>query len=153
MYGYIKKDLAAQVKYIKFTDVDTKEEKFLKVNTNKTNNIFWLEKQGDVTTKKTIEDYGYTSWLTDYALMAKYRDALLKPKHRYYIEFANDDKKAIQDVDLGNVDAISENAKASQQSPIKIIPEMVTVVKNGVEVEEKTGKSIISIDYQFNITH
>ncbi|WP_416738684.1 PDxFFG protein [Mycoplasma sp. 005V] len=153
MYGYIKTDLAAQAKYIKFTDVDTKEEKFLKINTNKTNNIFWLEKQGDVTTKKTIEDYGYTSWLTDYALMAKYRDALLKPKHRYYIEFANANKEAIQDVELGNVDAISENAKASQQSPIKVIPEVVTVNKNGVEVEEKTGKSIISIDYQFNITH
>ncbi|MFV8478405.1 PDxFFG protein [Mycoplasma sp. B6400] len=153
MYGYITNDLAAKAKYIKFTDIDTKETEFLKINTHKTNNIFWLEKQGDVSTKKTIEDYGYTSWLTDYALMAKYRDALLKPKHRYYIEFADKDKKAIQDVNLGNVDAISENAKASQQSPIKIIPEVKTVIKNGVEVEEKTGKSIISIDYQFNITH
>ncbi|MFV8479693.1 PDxFFG protein [Mycoplasma sp. T193] len=153
MYGYITTDLAAKAKYIKFTDVDTKETAFLKINTNKTNNIFWLEKQGDVSTKKTIEDYGYTSWLTDYALMAKYRDALLKPKHRYYIEFADQDKKAIQDVNLGNVDAISENAKASQQSPIKIIPEVKTVIENGEEVEKKTGKSIISIDYQFNITH
>ncbi|MHA3859405.1 PDxFFG protein [Mycoplasma sp. Z463D] len=153
MYGYIPLDLAQRAKYIKFTDVDTKEEKFLKINTNKTNNIFWLQKQGDVTTKKTIEDYGYTSWLSDYTLMAKYRDALLKPKHRYYVEFADEKQVAIQPVTLGNVDAISENAKAAQQSPIKIIPEVKSVTKDGQEVLEPTGKTIISVDFQFNISH
>ncbi|WLP85780.1 PDxFFG protein [Mycoplasma seminis] len=150
MYGYIKNDLATQAKYLKFTDVDTKEEIFLSIHTEKTNNIFWLQKQGDVSAKKTIEDYGYTSWLSDYALMAKYRDALLKPKHRYYMEFADENKKAIQDIDLGNVQALAENAKAVQQSPIKIVPEVET---NAQGEKVKTGKTIINVDFQFNISH
>ncbi|SJZ56219.1 PDxFFG protein [Mycoplasmopsis verecunda] len=151
LYGYIETSLADKVKYLKFTDVESGKVEYLNINTNKTNNIFWLQKQGDVTTKKTIEDYGYTSWISDYAIMAKYRDALLKPKHAYYIEFADENKQAIKPLNLGTLDSISENAKADQQSPVIIEAEYI--LDENTNTKQKTGKTKILIDYQFNVSH
>ncbi|MEA4134301.1 PDxFFG protein [Mycoplasma sp. 2704] len=145
MYGYIPNQLAEQVKYIKFTDIDTNEMHYLPVNIDKTNNIFYYEKQGDADSKVTLEQLGYQSWISDYALMSKYRNSLLKPKHRFYIDFANENKDTIGGFTIGDLDAMIENGKADEQSPIKIMPEKD-------ENNNDTGKTIIYVDYQFNIS-
>ncbi|MDC4182402.1 PDxFFG protein [Mycoplasma bradburyae] len=148
LYGYVSNDLAKKISYLRFTDERTNQAVYLKVNTKKTNNIFWLQKQGDASTKKTIEDYGYTSWLTDYAVMGKYRDALLKPGHSYQIDFVDSDYQFVEPLDLGNVQYISENAKAVEQSPIKIENMNTTDDQNNKKI-----KTVISVDYQFNVNN
>lgn len=69
----------------------TELNSFLKWN----NNIFYLTDQKDGNSKHFVEDEGYTSWISDYALMGKYRDALLKPGHKYTIDFADEDGNII----------------------------------------------------------
>ncbi|WP_208664993.1 PDxFFG protein [Mycoplasma nasistruthionis] len=145
LYGYIPNELAKQAKFVEFTDVETNEKLYVPINIDKTNNIFYYETQGDASSKVTIEDLGYTSWLSDYSLMGKYRNTLLKPKHQYYVSFANENKKTIQDFELGNVTQMGENGKAIEQSPVKVYAEQ----KDGI----KTNKVILSVDFQFNISH
>ncbi|MEE3928582.1 PDxFFG protein [Mycoplasmopsis ciconiae] len=140
MYGYVPLEVANKIKYIKFVDKNTTEILYLPVNTDKTNNIFYLEKQGDINSKKTIEDFGYTSWISDYALMSKYRDTLLKPGHDYSFEFVDANKQFVADIHLGSLNTISENGKDLSTSPIK-------VVKDPTD----QNKSIIKVDHQFNI--
>lgn len=142
LYGYIDLPIAKKIKYLKFTDVHSNEVKYLKVNTEKTNNVFYLEKQSDPNSKVTIEDLGYTTWLSDYALMAKYRDTLLQPKHQYYVEFVDANKEYVTDMTLGELSFLSENGKTSSQAPVKLIKQ----TKNNKE------KVIINVDYQYNIT-
>ncbi|MBN0919576.1 PDxFFG protein [[Mycoplasma] gypis] len=144
LYGYIPTELATKAKFLQFTDVKTGEKEFVSINIAKTNNIFYLERQGDASSKVTLEDLGYTSWLSDYALMAKYRNTLLKPKHSYYVEFADNTKKAIQDVSMQGFDFLAENGKSRDQSPIALVAEK--------KDNKLTGKTILAIDYQFNIT-
>ncbi|QMT98371.1 PDxFFG protein [Mycoplasma tullyi] len=147
LYGYVPTELANKIGYLRFTNVFNNEVVYLKVNTKRTNNIFWLQKQGDPTSKKTIEDYGYTSWLSDYALMGKYRDALLRPGQKYTVDFVDENHNFLQAVDLGDAQFISENAKAVEQSPVKIENENTTVDGN------KNIKTVISVDFQFNVTN
>lgn len=145
MYGYIKNDLASKVKFVKFTDLETQEVKYLPINISKTNNIFYLQKQGDANSKVHLEDLGYTSWVSDYGIMGKYRDALLLPKHSYILEFVDEKYNFVANFSLGDLETISENGKTSSQAPIKITNQL----DNN---NQKTGKAVISIDYQFNIT-
>ncbi|SYV97706.1 Uncharacterised protein [Mycoplasmopsis edwardii] len=77
--------------------------------------------------------------------MGKYRDALLKPRHSYLVEFVNAEKQFVADVKLGNLDYISENGKTNSQASIK-------VVKGDENKKEEKGKSVILVDFQFNIT-
>lgn len=147
LYGYVPTELASKIGYLRFTNTANNEVIYLKVNTQRTNNIFWLQKQGDSNSKKTIEDYGYTSWLSDYALMGKYRDALLKPGNAYTVDFVDRNHNFLQTVDLGDAQYISENAKAVEQSPVKIENQNTTVDGN------KRIKTVISIDFQFNVTN
>lgn len=145
MYGYFSNELAKKIKFIKFTDTQTKEVSYLPINIEKTNNIFYLQKQGDVNSKVTVEDLGYTSWVSDFAIMGKYRDTLLKPKHSYIMEFVDSEKEFVEDFKLGSLESLAENGKTSSQAPIKVLNQLNTN-------DEKTGKTIISIDFQFNIT-
>ncbi|MGX9383165.1 MULTISPECIES: PDxFFG protein [unclassified Mycoplasma] len=146
MYGFVKKEQAEKIKYLEFTDVDSGKKLYLPVNIAKTNNLFYLEKQGDITSKQTLEDkYGYTSWLSDYALMAKYRNTLLEPKHKYYVNFANENKETLPGFNMTGFDFMSENGKAVEQAPVKLI-------NNAANANGDINQVIIDIDYQFNIT-
>lgn len=147
LYGYVPTELASKIGYLRFTNTANNEVIYLKVNTQRTNNIFWLQKQGDPNSKRTIEDYGYTSWLSDYALMGKYRNSLLRPGNAYTVDFVDKDHNFLQTVDLGDVQYISENAKAVEQSPVKIENQNTTVDGN------KRIKTVISVDFQFNVTN
>ncbi|VEU71108.1 PDxFFG protein [Mycoplasmopsis glycophila] len=145
MFGYIENEYASKAKYIKFVDVENPSVvRYLPINIENTNNIFYLRKQGDPNSKAKLEDYGYTSWISDYEYMGKYRDTLLQPKHSYYVEFVDENKQSLVEMKLGNVETIAENGKLISQSPIILTNE---VDANG----EKTGKVVLKINYQFNI--
>ncbi|MGZ9414440.1 PDxFFG protein [Mycoplasma sp. 5370] len=141
LYGFVKNEKANKIKKIRFTDVITKEIKYLDVNFKDTNNLFYLSKQGDESSKVTLADLGYSSWVSDYAIMAKYRDTLLKPKHKYFVEFVDENNEFVEELSLGDLEVISENGKTDTQSSIKIYKD-----------KTKENKAIIDIDFQFNIT-
>ncbi|WP_322962073.1 PDxFFG protein [Mycoplasmopsis cynos] len=145
LYGYIPLELSKKVKAIKFTDLETGEAKYLDVNIAKTNNVFYLERQGDINTKKTVEDFGFTSWVSDFGIMGKYRDTLLKPRHSYTVEFVDEKKMYIADITLGKLEYLTENGKTSSQASIKL-------TKGVKSNDTKKEKTIISVDYQFNIS-
>lgn len=144
MYGFIENKYADKIKKIKFTDVNTNESKYVNININSTNNIFYLQKQNDASSKVTLHDLGYSTWISDYAIMAKYRDALLLPKHSYYMEFVDENNQVVTQLNLGDISSLSENGKDSSQAPIYISNELN-------KDKEKTGKVIISVNHQFNI--
>ncbi|VEU58888.1 PDxFFG protein [Mycoplasmopsis gallinacea] len=168
MYGYMPTKQLQNVTQIKFTDVKTGEVKYAPINKDKTNNVFYYEKQGDPSSKVTIEDLGYSSWISDYAIMAKYRDTLLVPLHKYYVDFANDkgetayvnengevvfgeaNKNLARLFTIGDLSQISENGKDPAQSPSVLAAEKTE--PNDDAEPTKTGRSILSIDFQFNIT-
>ncbi|MBN3534754.1 PDxFFG protein [Mycoplasma procyoni] len=139
LYGFVKNETAAKIKKLKFTDTVTKEVKYLDVNISDTNNLFYLQKQADGSSKKTLKDLGYSSWVSDYALMAKYSDTLLVPKHKYFIEFVDQDNKLVEGIELGDIPSLSENGKTNSQASVRI-------------EKDSDNKTIINIDYQFNIT-
>ncbi|QGZ97497.1 PDxFFG protein [Mycoplasma sp. NEAQ87857] len=143
LYGFASLDLLKQAKFLKFTNINNpKDIAYLPIHSKNTNNIFYLTRQGDGTTKKYLSEYGYGSWISDYAYMSKYRDKLLDPQQQYYVEFADKDKKVVGNFTLGSEDVIGENGKLASQAPIKIYAEK----KNNT----KTGKAILGINYQFN---
>ncbi|WP_322958499.1 PDxFFG protein [Mycoplasmopsis felis] len=145
LYGYVKNSDAKLIKKIRFIDVHTNEVKYLPVNFKDTNNIFYLKQQGIKESKVSIEDEGYTSWISDFGLMAKYRNTLLLPKHEYYLEFVDENDNVVSEVELGNLDFIAENGKTGTQASVKIY-------KNKNQDTNNKYKSIINIDYQFNIS-
>ncbi|TDV24279.1 hypothetical protein BCF59_0234 [Mycoplasmopsis mustelae] len=145
LYGFVKNADAQKIKKIRFTDTLTGEQKFLTVNFKDTNNIFYLKKQGDINSKVRIEDEGYTSWISDYGIMAKYRNTLLDPKHKYYAQFVDENNNAVSDLNIGDFEYLSENGKTGEQASVKI------KTNKDPKTQDK-GKTIIYIDYQFNIT-
>ncbi|QKT05494.1 PDxFFG protein [Mycoplasma sp. OR1901] len=140
LYGYLDNQTASRVDRIQFVDKETGEARTLKVNIKDTNNIFYLTKQGDANSKHTLNDEGYSTWISDYALMGKYRDTLLKPKHQYFAYFIDAEGKKVSNLTLGDLNYIAENGKTFDQASIKLVK------------DEKTNDTLISIDYQFNIT-
>ncbi|MBN4084332.1 PDxFFG protein [Mycoplasma sp. CSL10166] len=140
LYGYLDNQTASKIDRIQFIDKETGEARTLKVNIKDTNNIFYLTKQGDSNSKHTLNDEGYSTWISDYALMGKYRDTLLKPKHQYYAYFIDSEGKKVSNINLGDLEYIAENGKTFDQASIKLIK------------EENTNETLISVDYQFNIT-
>ncbi|WGI37016.1 PDxFFG protein [Mesomycoplasma lagogenitalium] len=145
-YGFMKTEELAKIKKIKFTDLNTNEVKYLKINSQGTNNLFYLSKLGDPNSKVTLADFGYSSWVSDYEIMAKYRDALLKPKHNYLVEFVDENDNFVKNMSMGDLKFISENGKTDLQAPITLEK---TEFKKEDKIEEK---AVLKIDYQFNIT-
>ncbi|MGZ9797045.1 PDxFFG protein [Mycoplasma sp. 4013] len=145
LYGYVSNEDAKKIKQLRFTDVETGEQKFLPINIKGTNNVFYLKQQGDASSKVRVEDEGYTSWISDFGVMAKYRNTLLLPKHQYYIQFVDENNKVVSDFTLGDVTQLAENGKTGTQAS-------VTIRHNEDSKTQDKGKAIIKIDYQFNIT-
>ncbi|UUD36503.1 PDxFFG protein [Mycoplasmopsis citelli] len=144
LYGYVKNEDAKKIDRLKFTDIKTGEVKYLRVNVAKTNNIFYFKKQGDPSSKVTLADEGYSTWISDYALMGKYRDALLFPGHSFTIEFVDNKGNELKDKDgkslftLGHGQSLTENGKDESNAPIKIS-------------QSEKAKAIVEVDLQFNV--
>ncbi|WP_029513280.1 PDxFFG protein [Mycoplasmopsis primatum] len=151
MFGYLSSDIADKANYLAFEDKETGEIKTLKITKNSTNNMFYYKTQHIENEKRFNEakndeernkirhtlaqekyDYtdanghhkgtGFVSWVSDYAIMSKYRNALLLPGHTYKIYFSSDaeGKKDILYADLGAWESLAENGKTFSQASIRI---------------------------------
>lgn len=117
-WGYVPRELGTKIKYLAFEDIVTKEIIYSKIYTDGTNNLFYLKKAGDSKTKVTLADEGYTSWVTNYEFSARYRNALLKPKHTYKVYFVDDSKNLVEGFTLRkDTETLAENNKTVVQSP------------------------------------
>ncbi|QZE12209.1 PDxFFG protein [Mycoplasma sp. Ms02] len=161
-YGYFDKEKAlqegAKLKYVAFEDTQSKELRYLPVNVENTNNMFYFTKQDPINAdisatpyKHTLEqeEYkdkngnlrtGFVSWVSDYALVSKYRNNLLSPGRSYRVFFADENKKEIENGDLGSFQSLSENSKLYTQAPLRM------------EKQENNGKVdvILHVKDQFN---
>ncbi|VEU75647.1 Uncharacterised protein [Mycoplasmopsis maculosa] len=159
MFGYLTKDIAEKANFIAFKDKDNGEIKTIAIKKQNTNNMFYYKTQdleneikfnnGDTSVRHTLaeEKYDYTdknghhkgegfvSWVTNYEVMSRYRDNLLKPGlhgKRYEMYFASDEsgKERIAEIDLGDYESVSENGKTFSQAPTKI-EKVITKDKDG----------------------
>ncbi|EGV00484.1 hypothetical protein MCSF7_02998 [Mycoplasmopsis columbina SF7] len=139
-FGYLTSDIADKAKYLAFKDLESGEIETIELIKENTNNMFYyksqsLDNEGNVEAKHTLKDEeynfedlngqhsgkGFVSWVTDYAVVSKYRNKLLTPGKQYYVYFASDKKgtKALE-LELGNVESVSENGKTFKQAPVTI---------------------------------
>ncbi|MGY6171868.1 PDxFFG protein [Candidatus Mycoplasma pogonae] len=149
MYGFVNNEAANEIKQLKFTNTLTGEVVYAPININKTNNIFYYKNQLDPSSKVTLHDIGYSSWISDSLILGKYRQALMRENTTYYVDFADYEGNTLFDKEgnhlfaLGNESNISENGKLIEQSAI--------VVENKeVKIKDKQIKrAVIKIQNQF----
>nr|VZR75800.1 hypothetical protein MF5294_00833 [Mycoplasma feriruminatoris] len=151
MFGYLSSDVANKANYLAFKNQDTGEIKTVKINKQFSSNMFYYKTQNIENEKKyeaaktdeqrnairhtlAQEKYnykdtngqhsgtGFVSWVSDYAIMSKYQNALLTPGQKYSVYFSSDEKgtKDIIKTDLGNFESIAENGKTFSQAPIRM---------------------------------
>ncbi|QVK05135.1 PDxFFG protein [Mycoplasma mycoides] len=171
MFGYLSSDVADKANYLAFKNQETGEVKTVKINKQFSSNMFYyktqnIENEAKYEAAKTdIErnairhtlahekyDYkdtnghhkgtGFVSWVSDYAIMSKYQNALLTPGQKYSVYFSSD-KKGTKDIiktDLGDFQSIVENGKTFSQAPIRMekSKDPVKVDANGFKHYENT---------------
>ncbi|WFQ96343.1 PDxFFG protein [Mycoplasma feriruminatoris] len=151
MFGYLSSDVANKANYLAFKNQDTGEIKTVKINKQFSSNMFYyktqnIENEAKYEAAKTDEERnkirhtlaqekynykdtngqhsgtGFVSWVSDYAIMSKYQNALLTPGQKYSVYFSSDEKgtKDIIKTDLGNFESIAENGKTFSQAPIRM---------------------------------
>lgn len=179
MFGYLSSDIADKANYIAFKDKKTGEVKTLKITKDNTSNMFYYKTQNIENEKKHNEaksdeerskirhtladeqyDYsdangkhkgkGFVSWVSDYGIMSKYRNALLLPGHTYSVYFSSDEQgtKDILNADLGQWESIAENGKTFSQASIRMAKseKPYKIDENGNKVYEH----ILYVCDQFN---
>ncbi|QVK02728.1 PDxFFG protein [Mycoplasma mycoides] len=171
MFGYLSSDVANKANYLAFKNQETGEVKTVKINKQFSSNMFYyktqnIENEAKYEAAKTDTernairhtlahekyDYkdtnghhkgtGFVSWVSDYAIMSKYQNALLKPGQKYSVYFSSD-KKGTKDIiktDLGDFQSIAENGKTFSQAPIRMekSKKPVKVDANGFKHYENT---------------
>ncbi|XWT74927.1 PDxFFG protein [Mycoplasma leachii] len=171
MFGYLSSDVANKANYLAFKNKETGEVKTVKINKQFSSNMFYyktqnIENEAKYEAAKTDEernairhtlahekyDYkdtnghhkgtGFVSWVSDYAIMSKYQNALLTPGQKYSVYFSSD-KKGTKDIiktDLGDFQSIAENGKTFSQAPIRMEKSKnpVKVDANGFKHYENT---------------
>ncbi|WFQ92170.1 hypothetical protein MFERI14815_00787 [Mycoplasma feriruminatoris] len=151
MFGYLSSDVANKANYLAFKNQDTGEIKTVKINKQFSSNMFYyktqnIQNEAKYEAAKTDEQRnairhtlaqekynykdtngqhsgtGFVSWVSDYAIMSKYQNALLTPGQKYSVYFSSDEKgtKDIIKTDLGNFESIAENGKTFSQAPIRM---------------------------------
>lgn len=146
LWGFERKEIIAKLAYLEFEDAITGKKSYIKVNTKNTNNLFYYKKQARRETKWTIEDEGYSSWVSEYAVMANYQNALLKPGNQYFVRMVDKDKKLLKNLTTGSKKTLAENGKTYDQAPIT----MKTVVRTSNDKKQREEIAIIDINNQFN---
>ncbi|EIN14864.1 Hypothetical protein, predicted transmembrane protein [Mycoplasmopsis agalactiae 14628] len=179
MFGYLSSDVAEKANYLAFKDRQTGEIKTLKLTKDNTSNMFYYKNQHIENEKKFNEaksdeerkkirhtladeqyDYsdsngkhkgkGFVSWVSDYGIMSKYRNAILLPGHTYSVYFSSDEQgtKDILNTDLGTWESIAENGKTFSQASIRMAKgeKPYKIDENGNNVYE----NILYVYDQFN---
>lgn len=179
MFGYLSSDVADKANYLAFKDRQTGEIKTLKLTKDNTSNMFYYKNQHIENEKKFNEaksdeerskirhtladeqyDYsdsngkhkgkGFVSWVSDYGIMSKYRNAILLPGHTYSVYFSSDEQgtKDILNTNLGSWESIAENGKTFSQASIRMAKgeKPYKIDENGNNVYE----NILYVYDQFN---
>ncbi len=164
-YGYLPKHLTQKgnIKYLAFKDLKTGQIKTLPINIKNSNNMFYYKEQhldneeNSKDKNKTKRHYlaeekykwsdskgniiagiGFDSYVSDYAIVSKYSNALLTPGNEYEVYFASDEKGTFaSEMYLGKTESVSENGKTYSQAP--------------TSVRWENGKAIYKVQNQFNV--
>lgn len=121
LWGFVKKDEASKIKYLTFEDQSG--QKFnISVSTKNNDNLFYLKRQADPSTKWTLADEGYTSWITSWSIIGDFKNALLRPNEsgsrEFRVYFSDANHKEIPGLlDLGHYEFVAENGKNYNTAP------------------------------------
>ena len=157
MYGFIKKEYKDKVKKIAIKNKNNGNIEYIDVHTNNTNNLFYLKRQSDINSKWTLEDEGYVSWTTDYAILSNFTNQLIgydsvnAKGSEFEIYFVDENLKEVMDLsdpnhpkslmNLGSRKYVAENGKSYAISPV--------YARN--ENTKEKNRTIIRISNQFSI--
>ncbi|MDW2893142.1 PDxFFG protein [Mesomycoplasma ovipneumoniae] len=139
-WGFLKNEDAQKAKYLTLEDEQTAQKFYIKLVSDSTNNIFYLKKQADLSTKWTLKDEGYSSWISSWSIIGEFKNALLRPGidglKRFRIYFSDENRQEIKDLfTLGNSKYLAENGKNFNLAPTYI--------------EQKSNQSFLVIRPQF----
>ncbi|MXR39492.1 PDxFFG protein [Mycoplasma sp. MF12] len=124
-WGFLRNQDADKVHYLTFEDEITKQKYHVHLIKQGTNNIFYLKRQADLSTKWTLENEGYKSWLSSWSIIGEFKNALLRPGisglRKFRIYFSDEKKQEIKGLfTLGSSKFIAENGKNYQLAPTYI---------------------------------
>ncbi|UVO15073.1 PDxFFG protein [Mesomycoplasma ovipneumoniae] len=139
-WGFLKNEDAQKAKYLTLEDEQTAQKFYIKLVSDSTNNIFYLKKQADLSTKWTLKDEGYSSWISSWSIIGEFKNALLRPGidglKRFRIYFSDENRQEIKDLfTLGNSKYLAENGKNFNLAPTYI--------------EQKSNQTFLVIRPQF----
>ncbi|MDW2932699.1 PDxFFG protein [Mesomycoplasma ovipneumoniae] len=139
-WGFLKNEDAAKAKYLTLEDEQTGQKFYIKLASNATNNIFYLKKQADLSTKWTLKDEGYSSWISSWSIIGEFKNALLRPGaeglKKFRIYFSDENRQEIEGLfTLGKSKYLAENGKNFNLAPTYI--------------EQKANQSFLVIRPQF----
>lgn len=115
-----------KLEYLAFEDSTTGQRYFLKVQKENTNNIFYFKRQADESSKWTLKDEGYASWVTNWSILSTFSNALINPgvkgEKRLRIFFADKNKNELKGLLHLPADTtyLAENGKIYTQAPVYI---------------------------------
>ncbi|MCN0157897.1 PDxFFG protein [Mesomycoplasma ovipneumoniae] len=139
-WGFLKNEDAEKAKYLTLEDEQTGQKFYIKLASNDTNNIFYLKKQADLSTKWTLKDEGYSSWISSWSIIGEFKNALLRPGaeglKKFRIYFSDENRHEIEGLfTLGKSKYLAENGKNFNLAPTYI--------------EQKSNQSFLVIRPQF----
>ncbi|MDW2931990.1 PDxFFG protein [Mesomycoplasma ovipneumoniae] len=139
-WGFLKNEDAEKAKYLTLEDEQTGQKFYIKLASNATNNIFYLKKQADLSTKWTLKDEGYSSWISSWSIIGEFKNALLRPGaeglKKFRIYFSDENRQEIEGLfTLGKSKYLAENGKNFNLAPTYI--------------EQKANQSFLVIRPQF----
>ncbi|MCV3728539.1 PDxFFG protein [Ureaplasma miroungigenitalium] len=125
-WGFVRKEDAPRIKKLAFKAVNSEVVVYIDISIDNTNNLFYLKRQGDPSTKHTLLDEGFVSWTSDYAILANYTNALvnINSENDFELYFVDENNERVLDKDgknllsLGSRKYIAENNKAYNTAPI-----------------------------------
>ncbi|MBG0730671.1 PDxFFG protein [Mycoplasma sp. 'Moose RK'] len=127
-WGFVKNEDAKKAHFLTLEDTQTQQKYFIKIATENTNNIFYLKKQADLSTKWTLADEGYSSWISSWSIIGEFKNALVRPgssgSKKLRIYFSDEKKQEIKGLlTLGKNKFLAENGKNYQLAPTYITNE------------------------------
>ncbi|MCV3743535.1 PDxFFG protein [Ureaplasma sp. ES3154-GEN] len=125
-WGFVESKYADKIKKLAFKPLNSESVVYIDLTTNNTNNLFYLKRQGDISTKHTLSDEGYVSWTSDYAILANYTNALvnINSEEKFELFFVDENNERVLDdqgrnlLTLGSRKYVAENTKSYNTAPI-----------------------------------
>ncbi|MCV3754128.1 PDxFFG protein [Ureaplasma zalophigenitalium] len=125
-WGFVRKEDAPRIKKLAFKALNSEVVVYIDITFDNTNNLFYLKRQGDSSTKHTLLDEGFVSWTSDYAILANYTNALvnINSENDFELYFVDENNQRVLDKDgknlltLGSRKYIAENNKSYNTAPI-----------------------------------